>query len=116
MSDFYSYFRRDTKLFPEAENTLSELCSRGIIIGTLSDVAYGMDNEFALEDIAPLLRYIKFPYTSVSQMMFVGDEQKDMECACNAGAVGVLIDRSGSAGAGAGDMKITDLYELTELI
>ena len=137
--DFYGYFRRDANIFPDAQKTLAELYSRGMIIGTLSDVAYGMDNEFALEDIAPLLGYIKYPYTSndtgyrkpcgegllmlsektgtpVSQMMFVGDEQKDMECARNAGAVGVLIDRTGTAGDFERDIEIKDLYELTALI
>ena len=137
--DFYGFFRRDTILFPDAEKTLSELFSRDIIIGTLSDVAYGMDNEFALEDIAPLLRFIKYPYTSndtgyrkpcgkglcmlaekagvpVSEMMFVGDEQKDMECARNAGAAGVLINRTGDIKSYGQDIEITDLYELTGLI
>lgn len=54
--------------------------------------------------------------TPVSQMMFVGDEQKDMECARNAGAVGVLIDRTGTAGDFERDIEIKDLYELTALI
>ena len=61
--EFYGYFRNDVSLYPEAEKVLSDM-SRRFITGTLSDVAYGMDNEFALADIAPLLGYINYPYTS----------------------------------------------------
>lgn len=101
---FYSYFRRDACLYPEVEETLKQLAVRGIVLGTLSDVAYGMDNEYALEDIAEIRSYIDYPYTSndvgyrkpgakglemladkiridICEMIFVGDEQKDIICA-----------------------------------
>ena len=61
---FFSYFRQDTSLYPEVEETLTKLVDRGIVIGTLSDVAYGMDNVYALEDIAVIRKYIDYPFTS----------------------------------------------------
>lgn len=137
--DFYSFFRRDVVVFPEAEETLSALASKNIIIGTLSDVAYGMDNEFALDDIKPLLKYIRYPYTSndtgrrkpcgkgleilaekmglsVSELVFAGDEKKDMECARNAGAAGILINRSGEPKDYGQEHEITTLSDIIKLI
>lgn len=115
---FYSYFRRDSFVYPEVEETLKELVNRGIVLATLSDVAYGMDNQYVLDDISTLQKYINYPYTSndvgyrkpnigglkilaekininMSEMIFVGDEEKDMLCANNAGAYSVLINRDG---------------------
>lgn len=113
---FYSYFRRDVIVYPEVVNTLALIRKKGIIIGTLSDVTYGMDNEYVLDDIVTLLSYIDFPYTSndvgyrkpsikglkilaekmnvdIAEIVFVGDEEKDMVCANRAGAYSVLINR-----------------------
>ena len=135
--EFYAYFRNDVRLYPEAERVLSDM-SRRFITGTLSDVAYGMDNEFALADIAPLLGYIRYPYTSndtgyrkpcgkglvmlademgirTSEMMFVGDEKKDIECAHDAGAVSVLINRSGEPRSFGQDFTVSDLTGLYTL-
>lgn len=54
---FYSYFRNDAQLFYEVETLLKELKQRDIIMGTLSDVPYGMDNKFVLEDIREIIDY-----------------------------------------------------------
>lgn len=136
---FYDYFRRDTVVYPEAEKTLIELRSRGILTATLSDVAYGMDNKFALGDIAALLRYIDLPCTSNDtgfrkpcrealetvaeklgvgndEMIFVGDELKDMQCAKNAGAFGVLIDRDDEEKAYGQNATISSLEGVLELL
>lgn len=61
---FYLYFRQDASVFPEVEETLKRLSDKGILLGTLSDVAYGMDNIYALEDISSIIRYIEYPFTS----------------------------------------------------
>ena len=126
-------------VYPEAEEALAELAGRGIITATLSDVAYGMDNQYALEDIRPLLKYIRYPYTSndtgwrkpcgkaleilaektsipVSETAFVGDEIKDVQCAKNAGAVSVLINRTGETKDYGQDYEIKDLREVIGLI
>ena len=75
-----------------------------------------MDNVYALADIESVIRYIDYPFTSndtgyrksctknleilsekmqikISEIVFAGDEEKDIVCAKNAGAYGVLINR-----------------------
>ena len=61
---FYRFFRNEARIYPEAEDVLKKLLLRGIKTATLSDVPYGMDNRFALEDIRPLMKFIHFPFTS----------------------------------------------------
>ena len=136
--EFYHYFRSEAHVYPEAGEALTELAERKIVTATLSDVAYGMDNKYALEDIRPLLKYIQYPYTSndtgwrkpcgkaletlaekmgvpVSETLFVGDEVKDMQCAKNAGAVSVLINRTGEKKDYGQDYEIKDLREIIQL-
>lgn len=136
---FYTYFRQDCSLFPDVEQTLKSLFTKGIRTGTLSDVAYGMDNRFALEDIASVLHYIEFPFTSndagyrkpcpkglsmlsdkmkipLTDMVFVGDEEKDMVCARNAGAYAVLINRTGDEKHYGQDRTIDTLTEILPLL
>ena len=138
-NDFYVFFRRDIRIYPDAEETLRELKSKNILIGTFSDVAYGMDNSYALEDIKPLLKYIDFPFTSndagfrkpnkkgleiladkmniaTSEMIFVGDEQKDIDCAKNAGAIAVLINRDDRQKHFGQEHTVKELKELGEFI
>ena len=138
-NDFYSFFRNDIKIYEDAVETLQEIKSRNIIIGTLSDVAYGMDNSYAFEDISPLLKYIDIPFTSndvgyrkpsgkgleilsqkmnvlTSEMIFVGDEKKDMECAINAGAIAILINRSDEEKKYGQNYDIKELKELVTII
>ena len=137
--EFYNYFRCEAHVYPEAEEALAKLAERGIVTATLSDVAYGMDNKYALEDIRPLLKYIRYPYTSndtgwrkpcgkaleilaekmgvpVSETAFVGDEIKDVQCAKNAGAVSVLINRTGEIKNYGQDYEIKNLREVIRVI
>lgn len=135
---FYSYFRQDCAPFPEAEEVLKTLSDNGIVLGTLSDVAYGMDNEYALEDLSTLRKYISYPFTSndagyrkpcakglqmlseimqiaPSDIVFVGDEEKDMICGLRAGAYPVLINREGIRKEYGQRKEIRSLTELTKL-
>ncbi len=136
---FYSYFQREAHIFDGVEETLKALSGRGVLLGTLSDVAYGMDNSYALSDIAPLLKYFACPYTSndtgyrkpapqgllmiaeqlgvkPSEMVFVGDEEKDMRCAIRAGAFAVLINRDGARKDYGQGMEIKEFAELNEFL
>lgn len=136
---FYSFFRNDVQIYADAVETLREIKSRNILIGTLSDVAYGMDNSYALEDIKPLLKYVDIPFTSndvgyrkpnrkgleilsgkmnvlPSEMIFVGDEKKDVECAINAGAISVLINRDNEEKKYGQTYVIKELKELVTII
>ena len=137
--EFYSFFRTDVKVYPEAEPILKELKRKNILLATLSDVPYGMDNEYALGDLGELVKYIDLPYTSndigyrkplgiglikiaeefhidPSELVFVGDEIKDIECAHNAGAKGILINRSDEDKNFGQDYMIKDLNDLMELV
>lgn len=132
---FYSYFRREAQVYPEVENTLAKIKERKLLIGTLSDVAYGMDNIYALDDVKSIKKHIDFPYTSndtgyrkpsgkglviladkmnlaVSEMIFVGDEKKDIACAHNAGAGAVLINRTKEKKEYGQDIEITSLSDI----
>lgn len=135
---FYTFFRRDCSLFPDVTETVRTLSAKGIRLATLSDVAYGMDNKYALEDIAPVLQYIDYPFTSndteyrkscakgleilsekmqtgISDIVFVGDEEKDMVCAKTAGAYAVLINRDNLIKNYGQDKEIHTLTELFPL-
>ena len=106
---------------------------------TFSDVPYGMDNQYTLADIREVLGFIDIPFTSndagfrkpnstglkilsrkmnssTAEMMFVGDEKKDMECAKSAGAAAVLINRSGEEKNYGQDYTIRNMAELLEII
>ena len=119
--------------------TLKTLKSLGIVTGTFSDVPYGMDNEFAFADIAEVIGYIDIPFTSNDagyrkphprgleiladkmktvppEMIFVGDERKDVECAVNAGAVAVLINRDDEEKDFGQDYTIRSLKELPDIL
>lgn len=132
---FYSYFRQDAVPFPEAEEALKTLSDKGIVLGTLSDVPYGMDNVYALEDLSVLRKYIDYPFTSndtgvrkpcakglqmlsetmriaLSDIVFVGDEEKDMICANRAGVYPVLINREGTLKEYGQRREIRSLLEL----
>lgn len=136
---FYSFFRREVTVYPEVERTLAELTARNILLGTLSDVAYGMDNPYVLEDIASIIQYIPYPYTSndvgyrkpnikglqflaekmqvdISEMIFVGDEEKDILCANNAGAYAVLINREADVKEYGQKKEIHSLGELLDMV
>ncbi|MDE6742898.1 MAG: HAD family hydrolase [Lachnospiraceae bacterium] len=116
-SGFYSFFKADAEPYPETIDTMGKLKQNGIKIGILTDVAYGMDNEFSLEDIAVLADFIDVSITSVdvgyrkpnsagylqlldslkvtpNEMLFIGDEEKDIIGAKKLGIVSALINRS----------------------
>ena len=113
---FYSFFKADAEPYPETIDTMKRLKQYGIKIGILTDVAYGMDNEFSLEDISVLSDFIDAAITSVdigyrkpnsagylklleslkvspNEMIFIGDEEKDMMGAEKFGIVSALINR-----------------------
>lgn len=138
-NDFYRYFRREVRLYDEAHETLTALKARGIFTATFSDVPYGMDNEFAFEDIKDVIDLIDMPFTSndaglrkpdgrglmilseksgikTSEMIFAGDEKKDIECALDAGAVPVLINRDGESKSFGQAYTIKSLNEILALI
>ena len=137
--DFYSFFKTDVRIYDEVPEVLKTVKSRGIMTATFSDVAYGMDNVYALEDIREVISFIDIPFTSndagfrkpnakglfmladkmnikASELLFVGDERKDIECAINAGSVSVLINRDPEEKNYGQDYTIKNLAELPEIL
>ncbi len=136
---FYSYFSREAYPFEEVKYSLKTLKEKGIMIATLSDVAYGMDNKYALNDIKGIIKYIDLPITSndigyrkpntqglkyiaekfkinAESMMYVGDEEKDILCANNGGIYSVLINRTDKEKDFGQRKTIHSLTELFDLI
>ena len=132
---FYSFFQNDCFVYADVPEFLNFLRARNIRTATLSDVPYGMDNKYALEDIFDIIEYIDLPYTSndigyrkpnvkglqmiaqelgvlVQEVMYIGDEEKDIICANNAGAVSVLIDRESKCYEYGQQYSVNNLNEL----
>lgn len=137
--EFYLFFNNETCVYDDVPSVLRQLKGSGLILATLSDVAYGMDNEFALADIEQIKSYVDFPLTSndvgfrkpatnglnllsektdvqLSEMVMVGDEEKDIICANNAGAYSVLINRDFKVKDFGQRSTIHSMFELPEII
>lgn len=137
---FYSFFQADAAPYPDAADTLRALRRAGMKTGVLTDVAYGMDNKFSLQDIATLSGLIDVALTSVDvgyrkphragfqklmtalqvspvEMMYVGDEQKDIVGANRLGITSVLVNRKETIPDDYGQTHtIQSLHEVLTLI
>ncbi|MCL2236223.1 MAG: HAD family hydrolase [Defluviitaleaceae bacterium] len=136
---FYRFFQSNAVLFDDAEPTLAKLSAKGILLGFLTDVAYGMDNKYSLEDISQIRSRFDGGFTSVdvgfrkpsshgfemlleafglspSEMMYVGDEEKDIIGANNVGMVSVLISRNGGEKSWGQNYTIKGLDEILGLL
>ena len=123
-------------IYPDALPVLEELKSRGYRVAALTDLPSGMPDELFKKDIPELLEHFDLYVSSQScgfrkpnssglrliaehfgvpltELVFVGDEQKDIACAKNAGVFSVLISRNGSAGNFGQDREIRALSELS---
>jgi len=138
-ASFYGFFQADVEYFDDTVLTLEALSSNGILLGFLSDAAYGMDNEYLLRDIEEVRHYFDTGFTSVdvgfrkpnsrgfkmlsdafgvppSQIMFVGDEEKDIVGANNFGMVSVLINKGPDEKKWGQHHTIKNLGEIVALI
>ena len=116
-SAFFSFFNADAAPFPEAREALLYLKQSGIQTGILTDAPYGMDSKLALQGISALSDLIDFFVSSVdagyrkphgagyhkllehfavspNEMLYIGDEEKDVIGANNMGIISVLINRT----------------------
>jgi len=119
---FFSVFRQRLRCFPDTCDRLRALRRSGMRIGVLTDVPYGMPRRLVLEDMkaSGVLELIDELVTSVdagirkpnpgglellaarlqvqpSEMIFVGNEKKDVEVAIAFGCEAVLLDRNRTA-------------------
>jgi putative hydrolase of the HAD superfamily len=115
---FFHFFQQHLVVYPEVHETLAALRKRGFKIGVLTDVPYGMPRPFVQNDLAnagidPLvdvlltsvdvgfrkpaprgiLALAKTLAVSPTEMIYVGNEPKDVSGANAAGVFSVLIDR-----------------------
>ncbi len=138
-SGFYSFFQTNAKPFPETIGTLIKIKQAGIKTGILTDVAYGMDNEFSLRDISRISKLIDIAFTSVdvgyrkpnstgfikllsffdvspNEMLYVGDEEKDIVGANNLGILSVLVNRSNDIKDFGQNHTIISLSDIVKII
>jgi putative hydrolase of the HAD superfamily len=134
---FFGIFRKRLRCYEDVRPTLEGLKGRGQKIGVFTDVAYGMPRELVLEDIhaAALAGFFDAVVTSVEtgfrkpavqtlqrmaqelgckphEMVYVGNEQKDIQVARAAGCQSVLVDRTDQRPSWGQDRTVTSLLEL----
>jgi putative hydrolase of the HAD superfamily len=118
---FFSLFRQRLRCFPDTLQLLRTAAVREQKIGVFTDVPYGMPSELVLEDlqVAGISDLIPILLTSrdagfrkpsprvlaalslalgctAEEMLYVGNEQKDIEAALAFGCEAVLLDRNAS--------------------
>ena len=126
-------------MYDDAEKILKYCKQNKIKTSVYTDVAYGMDDEFSLKDINSISQYIDLKLTSRNigyrkpnskgfetmlktfacapkEMIYVGDEKKDIIGAKNVGIFSVLINRSNETKEYGQDMTIRSLEELIKFI
>lgn len=137
---FFEHFRQRLRAFPEAAGLLRRLSQRGIRIGILTDVPYGMPKALVDADLsesgisAPDLVLItstmigrRKPHpagfealaeqlgVACSRLIYVGNERKDVEGAASAGCRPVLLCRTGDPPAWGQWLTVRSLDELLTL-
>lgn len=134
---FFEFFQRKVAVYEDVIPTLQYIKEEGFRIGVLTDVAYGMSKKFVEREIAPFAEYIDVLLSSVDvgfrkprregylelarrlgvapgQMMYIGNEPKDILGANNAGMVSVFLDRDHISTTYGEKQKIASLWELRE--
>lgn len=136
---FYRSMGLTPYIYPETVPVLEKLKEEGFIIATLTDVATGMPDELHRSYFPELLPYFDMYVSSLScgyrkpnpkglrdiserfdisaeEMIFVGDEEKDIAVAKRFGCKSVLIDRKGRGVRFGQDFTITDSNGLFDII
>lgn len=140
---FFSFFQQRLSAYPETVSVLQTLRAHRIPTGILTDVAYGMPHTFVQRDIsgAGITNLFDTLLTSVevgvrkpdpagygelakrlnvepNQMLYIGNEAKDVVGAKQAGAFSVFLDRNNSGANHGQDFTVstlTGLYEIPSL-
>lgn len=131
---FWQGLKLSAKIYPDTIEILQELKKKGYIIATLTDLPNAMPDEIFKKDISELLSYFDYYVSScvagyrkpnckglqmisnkygvpVTELVFVGDEEKDRKTACNANCKFVRIQRTTKA-----EGSISSLKELLRLV
>jgi putative hydrolase of the HAD superfamily len=136
---FFRFFQQRSKVYEDAVTVLKELKQGNVSIGILTDVPYGMNKTLVLRDIEPIREYIDVIVTSVdagyrkprpegfiqlsqklgiarNQMLYVGNEEKDIAGANRSGVTSVWINREGQHQDWNQQYTITGLTELMDRV
>jgi putative hydrolase of the HAD superfamily len=113
---FFVFFNENQIPFPDTEDVLKGIKEMNLKIGILTDAPYGMSKKYELDKIKPMEKYIDTIISSVevgyrkpnikgyevlakelnvetNEMVYIGNEEKDIIGANNAGMISVLINR-----------------------
>ena len=136
---FYEFFQREVTLYDDAKFLLEYCKSKNIRCSVYTDVAYGMDDEYSLRDIDKIKEYIELKLTSENvgyrkpnkkgfeimletfnckpeEMLYIGNEQKDIIGPQSVGMKSVLINRDGKEKEYNQDFTVSDLTEIIEIL
>ena len=131
---FWQGLKLSVKIYPDTIEVLKELKEKGYIIATLTDLPNAMPDEIFKKDISELLSYFDYYVSSwvagyrkpnckglqmisdkygvpVTELVFVGDEEKDRKTACNANCKFVHIQRTTKS-----EGNVSSLKELLQLV
>lgn len=131
---FWQGLKLSAKIYPDTIEVLKELKEKGYIIATLTDLPNAMPDEIFKKDISELLSYFDYYVSScvagyrkpnckglqmisdkygvpVTELVFVGDEEKDRKTARNANCKFVHIQRTTKS-----EGNVSSLKELLQLV
>lgn len=132
ISCFFASMKLTPYIYDETVEVLKSIKANGYKIATLTDVATGMPDELHKSYFTELMPYFDLYVSSsscgfrkpdpkglrdiaehfgvtASDMIFIGDEEKDIATAKRFGCVGVLIDRYKSGADFGQDVTVEDL-------
>lgn len=135
---FFNSFQRKSLVFSDTIETIKYLKNKGIKVGILTDVPYGMNRNFVKKDIIRFEEIIDCLLTSTEvgyrkpnskgyeelalnlgtkphKMIFVGDEEKDIVGAKAINMKAVLVDRHNKESTFKEDYRIKWLDDLKRI-
>jgi putative hydrolase of the HAD superfamily len=140
VDSFFTFFQQRMSTFPETLRVLRALRAAGMRLGALTDVPYGMPMRFVQRDLdrAQLANLLDTVITSTmvgvrkpeaagyqalaaslgvtpDEMLYVGNEPKDVIGAQHAGVRSAFLDRSGAGGAYGQTFTIASLSDIHDI-
>jgi putative hydrolase of the HAD superfamily len=141
MDAYFTFFQQQMCAYPETVEVLTSLRKSGMPIGILTDVAYGMPREFVERDItgAGIAGLFDVLVTSVevdvrkpesagyvglakrlgvapAEMLYIGNEPKDVIGASRADMMSVFLDRANSGANHGQDFTVSTLTGLCPIL
>jgi putative hydrolase of the HAD superfamily len=139
INKFYESMNLTACIYPETLDFLDKLKAEGYIIAALTDVAIGMPDELHKSYFPELIPYFDMYVSSISccyrkpnpkglsdiaeifgvassEMIMIGDEEKDIKTAKRFGCKSVLIDRRDRNVDFGQDYMVTDLNGLWKVL